>query len=648
MTSAPIAGVEFSEIESRQAALKALIKEAQEAGLAREELEQAEAKAKELKKIIKGQDKLQQAIADRDVKALQKALGKAEESPAPPALLEEARQVLAEEIPKQEAREALQALVEEGSITSEALKAAIANGKSVGLKKDELREYKDLLANLEKREEVEGLLKKATEERNVDAIKAALEAAAEIGLEGKAVKKANKVLKEEEPKILARAQLAAACDAPSIEALKAALENAVAVGLTEPEMVAAQEKLKQEEEKERLMAVIKAALEESMSVDMTDIEALREAKEKLGECIKEAMQAGVPEAHLFEADLRRKRIHNAIEDIKGSIRVFCRIRPISEKEKDSGDTQVTESSGSMTLEVENKDGGERSSFAFDAVFTPGTQDEIFEDCKDLVQSAVDGYNVTIFAYGQTGAGKTFTMYGAPGMEGTAPRTIQELFKVTAQNSSRFDYKIYASMLELYRNELVDLLSKDKPVAGKSKLSIKTEKDGRIKVDNLAEEECRNAEELNNLLDRGNDQRTVASTAMNSSSSRSHLVLMIRILSTNKESGEQLRGKILMCDLAGSERLKKSQVTDEMQQEAIEINRSLTVLGDVIEALTKKQKSIPYRNHKLTQLMQDSLGGTAKTLMFVNCSPASSNLDETLMSLKYATRAKKITNTTKKG
>merc|ERR1711920_1044911 len=123
--------------------------------------------------------------------------------------------------------------------------------------------------------------------------------------------------------------------------------------------------------------------------------------------------------------------------------------------------------------------------------------------------------------------------------------------------------------------------------------------------------------------------------------------MIRIVSVNLDTKEQTKGKILICDLAGSERLKKSQVSEEQQKEAIEINKSLTALGDVIEALTQKQKLIPYRNHKLTQLMQDSLGGTAKTLMFVNCSPASSNVDETVMSLKYATRAKKITNNTRK-
>merc|ERR1712217_226655 len=116
-----------------------------------------------------------------------------------------------------------------------------------------------------------------------------------------------------------------------------------------------------------------------------------------------------------------------------------------------------------------------------------------------------------------------------------------------------------------------------------------------------------------------------------------------IVSVNKETKNQLRGKLLLCDLVGSERLKKSQAEKDQEKEAIEINRSLTALGDVIEALTKGSKMIPYRNHKLTQLMQDSLGGTAKTLMFVNCSPANSNLNETVMSLKYASRAKKITN-----
>mmetsp|Transcript_53411 Transcript_53411/g.165854 ORF Transcript_53411/g.165854 Transcript_53411/m.165854 type:complete len:151 (-) Transcript_53411:78-530(-) len=129
--------------------------------------------------------------------------------------------------------------------------------------------------------------------------------------------------------------------------------------------------------------------------------------------------------------------------------------------------------------------------------------------------------------------------------------------------------------------------------------------------------------------------------MNSQSSRSHLLMMIGIETTNRDSQEKLRGKILICDLAGSERLKRSEVSGDAQREAIEINKSLTALFDVIEALTKGEKHIPYKNHKLTQLMQDALGGTSKTLMIVNCSPASADLEETLVALKYATRAKQI-------
>merc|ERR1711972_548712 len=228
-------------------------------------------------------------------------------------------------------------------------------------------------------------------------------------------------------------------------------------------------------------------------------------------------------------------------------------------------------------------------------------------------------------------------------------TIQEVYRVIENGKSRCSYTVMGAMLELYRNVLVDLLAKGDPgSSSKSKLNVKTDKSGCVVVDNLIEEECANAEQMNALLERGTEQRSVAATAMNSESSRSHLVLLITIVSVNYETKERLKGKGLICDLAGSERLKKSQVSEDMQKEAIEINKSLTALGDVIEALTAKSKVIPYRNHKLTQLMHDALGGSAKTLMFVNCSPASSNSQETVMSLKYATRAKKITNTAKKG
>merc|ERR1719382_875490 len=204
------------------------------------------------------------------------------------------------------------------------------------------------------------------------------------------------------------------------------------------------------------------------------------------------------------------------------------------------------------------------------------------------------------------------------------------------------------MLELYRQDIVDLLAKGVESQTRRKaLNVRQDKSGAVVIENLTEEVVKSSADLDQVVDRGNQQRTVAATQMNSESSRSHLVLIVKIQSVNKETGDKMNGKILIVDLAGSERLKKSMTTAENQKESIEINKSLTALGDVIEALTKTQKQVPYRNHKLTQLMQDSLGGTAKTLMFVNCSPASSNAEETFMSLKYASRAKKITNIVKK-
>jgi len=543
---------------------------------------------------------------------------------------------VAEEEPKQQAREQLRAAQESGE--AEQLKAALAAGKKARLAAAELQPFEACLAGVEKREEAEAELKRAIEGRKIDALKAAIEKATAAGVSSKRIKEAEAVLKEEEPKEKARVLLAEACEQCTMPALQAAIQAAQAAKLEASEYARAAELLKQEEEKMATLEAVNKTMEEVKSVDMNSIDALREAKDRLGAAIQDATKAGVGEAPLLEAEKRRKKLHNAIEDLKGSIRVFCRIRPLSSKEKEQGDTKVTEPAGSMGLKVEGNE-----TFQFDAVFVPGTQEEVFEDCRDLVQSAVDGYNVTMFAYGQTGAGKTFTMYGAPGMEGTAPRTIQEIYRVIEQGKSRFEYTVVGSMLELYRNDLVDLLSKGQVGASKSKLNIRMEKSGMVVVENLTEERCDSAEALSALLERGNEQRTVASTAMNAESSRSHLVLMIKITSVNKETKEQLKGKVLICDLAGSERLKKSQVSEEGQKEAIEINKSLTALGDVIEAVARKQRQVPYRNHKLTQIMQDSLGGSAKTLMFVNCSPAGSSLHETLMSLTYAARTKRITN-----
>jgi len=443
------------------------------------------------------------------------------------------------------------------------------------------------------------------------------------------------------------------------------LEKAKGVNLEESELKFAEVLLEQEKEKERALALVRKTLENTQAVDMTDIEALRSAKQTLQDALKEAKAAGISEESLQQADTRRKKLHNTIEDLKGSIRVFCRVRPLSQREEELGDTKVTKLIDTTTLKVEAMPPAQPAQYCFDAVFLPGSQEEVFEDCRDLVQSALDGYNVTMFAYGQTGAGKTFTMYGdgTPGHEGTCPRTISELFSLIHRDEGRFNHTVMASMMELYRNELVDLLVEKEKGQGSGSPArrarsfstvvepklLKIQTDPRtqdIHIEGLTEEVCADADSLSNLLERGNKQRSVAATLMNSESSRSHLLLMIRIVRVNIETHKQVQGKILMCDLAGSERLKKSDVKGDMQKESIEINKSLTALGDVIEALTTGKPHVPYKNHKLTQVMKDALGGTSKTLMFVNCSPASSNFDETTNALKYATRAKHITNDTK--
>jgi len=281
-------------------------------------------------------------------------------------------------------------------------------------------------------------------------------------------------------------------------------------------------------------------------------------------------------------------------------------------------------------------------YCYNAVFSPGTQDEVFEECKDLVQSAIDGYNVTIFAYGQTGAGKTYTMYGTPNEQGIAPRTIREVYSILERNQVRYKFTVKASMFELYKNELFDVFTRS-PRSATEKVGFRTDIAGNVEMNNLTEEECSDSQALIRRLHGGLSLCKVCDTDMNSQSSRSHVILMLKIESTSLETNEKTQGKILLCDLAGAERMKKSGVSGDRQQEAIEVNKALTALNRVIQSLASGDRHIPYKDHKLTGLLQDSVGGTAKTLMFVNCSPAHENRDETIHSLEYASKSMSIRN-----
>eukprot|EP00425_Heterocapsa_triquetra_P037027 CAMPEP_0195085972 /NCGR_PEP_ID=MMETSP0448-20130528/26242_1 /TAXON_ID=66468 /ORGANISM="Heterocapsa triquestra, Strain CCMP 448" /LENGTH=202 /DNA_ID=CAMNT_0040119397 /DNA_START=51 /DNA_END=659 /DNA_ORIENTATION=+ len=195
------------------------------------------------------------------------------------------------------------------------------------------------------------------------------------------------------------------------------------------------------------------------------------------------------------------------------------------------------------------------------------------------------------------------------------------------------------MVEMYCQHFIDLLD----LGADKALKVRKTPSGEVFLENLKEQQVSSPEDVQRLLWSGLRERHMRETCMNQESSRSHVLFIMKILSTSRETGAQHLGKILLVDLAGSERVKRSQVTGEGLHEAIEVNKSLSALGDVIGALARGEKHVPYRNHELTQLMHDSLGGTAKTLMFVNLSPAACNREESLMSLKYAQRVRGVTN-----
>jgi hypothetical protein len=283
------------------------------------------------------------------------------------------------------------------------------------------------------------------------------------------------------------------------------------------------------------------------------------------------------------------------------------------------------------------------------VFTPSDpQSKVFAETKYLVQSACDGYNVCIFAYGQTGSGKTFTIYGTDSDPGLTPRGISELFRVVESNYSKYSFSIKLYMLELYQDTLMDLLVPTKKEDKAPRLEIKKDvRTGMVSVPGAIVVEVTSAKQLLNEIARGQKSRHTSSTQMNRESSRSHLIISVLIQATNLQTQAVTHGKLSFVDLAGSERIKKSGSVGEQMREAQAINKSLSALGDVISALASEQVHIPFRNHKLTMLMSDSLGGNAKTLMFVNVSPTDSNLDESQNSLLYAQRVRTIKNEARK-
>ncbi|KAK7284615.1 hypothetical protein RJT34_19364 [Clitoria ternatea] len=362
-----------------------------------------------------------------------------------------------------------------------------------------------------------------------------------------------------------------------------------------------------------------------------------------------------------------RKLYNLVQDLKGSIRVYCRVRPFFPGQPNHLSSVENIEDGTITVNIPSKNGkGRKSSFNFNKVFGPSaSQAEVFLDMKPLIRSVLDGFNVCIFAYGQTGSGKTYTMTGPKEIteksQGVNYRALSDLFLIADQRRDTFHYEVSVQMIEIYNEQVRDLLVTDGTnkrypfttvVSALTKrkqvlimmlslmidtLEIRSSSQKGLSVPDASLVHVSSTIDVIEIMNLGQRNRAVGATALNDRSSRSHSCLTVHVHGRDLTSGTILRGCMHLVDLAGSERVDKSEATGDRLKEAQHINKSLSALGDVIASLAQKNSHVPYRNSKLTQLLQDSLGGQAKTLMFVHISPESDAIGETISTLKFAER-----------
>uniref|UniRef100_A0A6U1BUB9 Kinesin-like protein n=1 Tax=Rhizochromulina marina TaxID=1034831 RepID=A0A6U1BUB9_9STRA len=337
--------------------------------------------------------------------------------------------------------------------------------------------------------------------------------------------------------------------------------------------------------------------------------------------------------------MERRRLFNLVQELRGNIRVFCRCRPPTEKElsRDAAAEVCVTFPEEGSVRVAN-DRGKDNAWEFDKVFDFGTsQEQVYAEVSPLVTSVLDGYNVCIFAYGQTGSGKTYTMTGPPEQCGVNTRALEELFRRSSGRTDEIRDHISVSILEIYVEQIRDLLG---GAEAQGRLEIRHGDQG-VHVPGLTVVPVTTMDEVLDLLRMADTNRSTAVTNMNEHSSRSHLMLSVTVRSVNQHSGQATLGKLNLVDLAGSERISKSGATGQALKEAQSINKSLSALGDVIMSRARKSPHVPFRNSTLTHLLQDSLSGDAKTLMFVCVSPVIYNSEETYCSLTFAARVRTV-------
>ncbi|KAK7314553.1 hypothetical protein VNO77_33079 [Canavalia gladiata] len=424
-----------------------------------------------------------------------------------------------------------------------------------------------------------------------------------------------------------------------------------------------------------------------LSWESTKQEAMKEQMIYAEECNRLGvnLKSLVDAAENYQTVLAENRkLFNEVQELKGNIRVYCRLRPFlpGQKEKQS----IVEHFGETDLVVANpsKQGKDAlKTFKFNKVFGPvSTQAEVYADIQAFIRSVLDGYNVCIFAYGQTGSGKTYTMSGPNGATsetvGVNYRALNDLFSISTSRKSSIVYEIGVQIIEIYNEQVRDLLSSE-ATPKKYPFSIYVDniffarllvfflflfehigakyvkfmtfdfldlhtlgilnhsQPNGLAVPDASMYPVKETSDVMKLMDIGLKNRAKGSTAMNERSSRSHSVVSIHVRGIDQKSGSSLHGNLHLVDLAGSERVDRSEVTGDRLKEAQHINKSLSALGDVIFSLSQKNAHVPYRNSKLTQLLQSSLGGQAKTLMLVQINSDQKSFSESLSTLKFAER-----------
>ncbi|XP_041075643.1 kinesin-like protein KIF19 isoform X2 [Polyodon spathula] len=333
--------------------------------------------------------------------------------------------------------------------------------------------------------------------------------------------------------------------------------------------------------------------------------------------------------------------------------VALRIRPLSEMEKEESASIVAHKVDNQMVvlmdpmedpdDILRANRSREKSFLFDVAFDyTATQEDVYRaTTKGLIEGLISGYNATVFAYGPTGCGKTYTMLGTDREPGIYVQTLNDLFKAIEETSDDMQYSVSMSYLEIYNEMIRDLLNPSAEF-----LDLREDSKGVIQVAGITEVSTINANEIMQLLMKGNKQRTQEPTAANRTSSRSHAVLQVAVRQQSRcrDILQEVRfGRLFMIDLAGSERASQTQNRGQRLKEGAHINRSLLALGNCINALSEKggNKYVNYRDSKLTRLLKDSLGGNSRTVMIAHISPASTAFEESRNTLAYADRAKSI-------